>query len=36
LTSAEEAERVALETARLAPVIAGITRPWDGQGGDLG
>ncbi len=36
LTSAEEAERVALATARLTPVVAGLTRPWDGRGGDAG
>lgn len=34
LTSPEEAERVAHETARLTPVVAGLTRPWDGRGGD--
>lgn len=31
LTSAEEAERVALETAALTPVIAGMARPWVGE-----
>lgn len=36
LTSAEEAERVALETARLTPVIAGLSLPWNGRGGDEG
>jgi S-DNA-T family DNA segregation ATPase FtsK/SpoIIIE len=35
LTSPEEAERVAAETARLTPVIAGIDRPWTGRGGDV-
>lgn len=34
LTSAEEAERVALETSRLTPVLAGIARPWAPLGGD--
>lgn len=36
LTSAEEAERVALETARLTPSIPGISQLWDGRGGEAG
>lgn len=34
LTSAQEAERVALETARLTPVLPGVARPWAPLGGD--
>jgi hypothetical protein len=34
LTSPEEAADVAYVTAKLTPVLPGITVPWDGRGGD--